>query len=188
VVVLVGLHCSWLVVVERQLDLPSVTARLRGFCGLVLYLVVVGTCTPCGYSCVVVHMSHPQLVMSLGSGLPVRLVVQVLRLKGGLALPALPVRPFGVEVLVDFCVVYTGVVQTCTTSSRVVESCELVLPRGWHGGHGVTNDRYPRFLREPSTCCARGVSQYVCTSEVLAVFLDTLTPEFELYARLREND
>ncbi|MQM11906.1 hypothetical protein Taro_044822 [Colocasia esculenta] len=40
------------------------------------------------------------------------------------------VRPFGVEVLSDIGVVYTGVVQTCTTSSRVVESFELVLPRG----------------------------------------------------------
>ncbi|MQL80419.1 hypothetical protein Taro_012849 [Colocasia esculenta] len=29
----------------------------------------------------------------------------------------------------DFGVVYAGVVQTCTTNSRVVESCELVLPR-----------------------------------------------------------
>ncbi|MQL81903.1 hypothetical protein Taro_014368 [Colocasia esculenta] len=26
--------------------------------------------------------------------------------------------------------VYVGVVQTCTTSSRVIESFELVLPRG----------------------------------------------------------
>ncbi|MQL89019.1 hypothetical protein Taro_021578 [Colocasia esculenta] len=45
-------------------------------------------------------------------------------------LPVLPVRPFGVEVLADFGMVYAGVVQTCTTSSRVVESFELVLPRG----------------------------------------------------------
>ncbi|MQL97793.1 hypothetical protein Taro_030491 [Colocasia esculenta] len=37
-VVLVGLHCSWLycVVVERQLDLSFVTARLRGSSCVVL--------------------------------------------------------------------------------------------------------------------------------------------------------
>ncbi|MQM13330.1 hypothetical protein Taro_046254 [Colocasia esculenta] len=34
------------------------------------------------------------------------------------------------KVLADVTVVYAGVVQTCTTSSRVVESFELVLPRG----------------------------------------------------------
>ncbi|MQL80382.1 hypothetical protein Taro_012817, partial [Colocasia esculenta] len=33
-------------------------------------------------------------------------------------------------VLADLGVVYAGVVQTCTTSSRVVELFELVLPRG----------------------------------------------------------
>ncbi|MQM21067.1 hypothetical protein Taro_054098 [Colocasia esculenta] len=47
-----------------------------------------------------------------------------------LRLPVLPVRPFGVEELADVGMVYAGVVQTCTTSSRVVESSELVLPRG----------------------------------------------------------
>ncbi|MQM07749.1 hypothetical protein Taro_040591 [Colocasia esculenta] len=36
----------------------------------------------------------------------------------------------GDEELADVSVVYAGVVQTCTTSSRVVESFELVLPRG----------------------------------------------------------
>ncbi|MQL75596.1 hypothetical protein Taro_007985 [Colocasia esculenta] len=59
VVVLVGLHCSWLVVVERQLDLPSVTVRLEG--------------------------SSCALLSSLGIGLPVKLVVEVFQLKGGLA-------------------------------------------------------------------------------------------------------
>ncbi|MQL88195.1 hypothetical protein Taro_020754 [Colocasia esculenta] len=36
---------------------------------------------------------------------------------------------WAMKVLADFGVVYAGVVQTCNTSSRVVESFELVLPR-----------------------------------------------------------
>ncbi|MQL90895.1 hypothetical protein Taro_023497 [Colocasia esculenta] len=43
---------------------------------------------------------------------------------------------------------------------------------------------YPRFLGEPGTCVVLGACPgTVCTSEVLVVFLDTLTPVFELYVR-----
>ncbi|MQL92345.1 hypothetical protein Taro_024966 [Colocasia esculenta] len=40
---------------------------------------------------------------------------------------------------------------------------------------------YPRFLGEPGTCVVLGVCPgIVCTGEVCVVFLDTLTPVFEL--------
>ncbi|MQM04390.1 hypothetical protein Taro_037184 [Colocasia esculenta] len=76
--VLVGLHCSWLVVVERQLDLPFVTARLRG--GTVLWFSVI---------------PHGSKYM------------------------------YPSKELADIGMVYTGVVQTCTTSSRIVSRLSL---------------------------------------------------------------
>ncbi|MQM09381.1 hypothetical protein Taro_042250 [Colocasia esculenta] len=76
-----------------------------------------------GFGWLVRHGNYVRMMLgALGSGLSVRLMVEVL--------PVLPVRPSGVEELSDVSVVYAGVVQTCTTSSRVVESFELVLPRG----------------------------------------------------------
>ncbi|MQM08613.1 hypothetical protein Taro_041470 [Colocasia esculenta] len=123
VVVLVGLRCSWLVVVERQLDLSSVTARLRAG----------DEVRPCVLwrSCGVIL--HVLCVTGYGLGL-----AGSMRLK-------------------------EESWQTCTTSSRVVESPELVLPRGMTSGN---NENAP--------------SRYgVCgTIEVCVVFLDTLTPMY----------
>ncbi|MQL88282.1 hypothetical protein Taro_020843 [Colocasia esculenta] len=52
------------------------------------------------------------------------------------------------------------------------------------------SSRVPQVLCEPGTCvcCAWGFVPVQCgTVEVCVVFLDTLTPEFELYVRLRER-
>ncbi|MQL77986.1 hypothetical protein Taro_010405 [Colocasia esculenta] len=52
------------------------------------------------------------------------------------------------------------------------------------------SSRVPQVLCEPGTCvcCARGLSRYsVVSSRSVSSVLDTLTPEFELYVRLRER-
>ncbi|MQL91181.1 hypothetical protein Taro_023786 [Colocasia esculenta] len=57
-------------------------------------------------------------------------------------------------------------------------------------GFGVIRVGYPRFfVSQARVFVVLGVlSRYLCcTVEVCVVFLDTLTPEFELYVRLRER-
>ncbi|MQM21815.1 hypothetical protein Taro_054860 [Colocasia esculenta] len=75
---------------------------------------------------------------------------------------------------------------------------ELVLPRDmpqpsvvvWRLFRNASLVGYPRFfVSQTRVFVVLGVlSQYLCcTVEVCVVFLDTLTPVFELYVRLRER-
>ncbi|MQL99307.1 hypothetical protein Taro_032036, partial [Colocasia esculenta] len=49
------------------------------------------------------------------------------------------------------------------------------------------SSRVPQVLCEPGTLVLEICPGTVCTVEVCVVFLDTLTPVFELYVRLRER-
>ncbi|MQM21156.1 hypothetical protein Taro_054190, partial [Colocasia esculenta] len=182
----------WIVVVERQLDLSSVTARLRV---MVLPIVV---CRGGGTVPVVVVGEQCWPVMPT----QMHCWFTVWKRSGDRAEDALSgVGEVAVAPSMGFSSDLSFWLLVRRGNHMRMASGAWACHRrgGWPEAHRVTEDRlflplayrefHPRFLGEPGMCifCARGVSQYVCTSEVCVVFLDTLTPEFELYVRLRER-
>ncbi|MQL70187.1 hypothetical protein Taro_002473 [Colocasia esculenta] len=78
--------------------------------------------------------------------------------------------------------------------SREESPVRGVVPVGVRGGFSVNQEiagvGYPRFfVSQARVFVVLGVlsRNLCCTVEVCVVFLDTLTPEFELYVRLRER-
>ncbi|MQL74349.1 hypothetical protein Taro_006700 [Colocasia esculenta] len=152
--------------VERQLDLSSVTARLRGS------------------SCVVLSgFDQFEVCPGVGTAVTDIVVCVTRRLRPELcsfsffSLPLPPPSPLSFFASSDGRRELVGRPWcACVVVRRLFQNASLV--------------GYPRFfVSQARVFVVLGVlSRYLCcTVEVCVVFLDTLTPEFELYVRLRER-